>query len=96
MHKLVTHAYFMDEMTLIEIPIMTKYIEFADVISWSQVRNIMYSTVSPYLKKKNTKLSEILPLPIDPDYRSKDEITTEVDERALQWFKNFKKQKEGK
>ena len=93
MHKLVSHEYFMDRLSIIEIPIITKYLEYSDAIAWSQTRQIMLCQLRPYLKKKNMTASEFFPLPIDKDFER--EKTTEVDPRALEWFKNLKNKKEG-
>ena len=93
MHKLVSHEYFMDRLSIIEIPIITKYLEYSDAIAWSQTRQIMLCQLKPYLKNKNISASEFFPLPIDKDYER--EKITEVDPRALEWFRNLKKKKEG-
>ena len=83
----------MDSLSMIEIPIITKYLEFSDAIAWSQTRQIMLCQLRPYLKKKNMTASEFFPLPIDKEFER--EKTTEVDPRALEWFKNMKNKKEG-
>ena len=92
MHKLCSHQYFMDEMSIPDLNIMTKYIEFADVVSWNQARNIMLSSLRPYLKKKNLTVDEFLPLPVDENWQAKEKLTTEVDQKDIEWFRKYKEQ----
>lgn len=88
MHKLVTHEYFMDEMTIMDIPIMMKYIKYADTTSWEQTRELMLSIVAPYLKKKDTTAKDIIKLPIDEDDKVEHDHT--VSNGAMDWFKKYK------
>ena len=67
---------------------MTKYLEYADVTSWNQTRQIMLCTLKPYLKKKDTSAADILPLPID--HIEKEQGRTDVTNEELEWFKKFK------
>lgn len=90
MHKIVTHEYFMDYMQVPDIDIISKYLEYAEVCSWVQTRQIMLCSLKPYLKKKNIKPDEFFPLPIDASYNRKEELTTEVDPRAIEWFKSIR------
>ena len=41
----------MDECRVTDIPILTKYLAFADTVSWLQTRELMLSVLRPYLKK---------------------------------------------
>jgi hypothetical protein len=86
MHKLVTHDYFMDEMHIIDINIMTKYIEFSDVLEWGHTRQLMLCQLKPYLKNKELTAAELLPLPTDDDGT---EHTTEIANEDVEWYKNF-------
>ena len=79
-------------MHLTEIPIITKYWQFADVVTWNQTRNIMLSSLRPYLKKKNLTADEFLPLPCDAKWHEKEELTTEVKNEDIEWFRKFKEQ----
>lgn len=83
----------MDEMQIPDLCIITKYLEYAEVAQWEHTRQIMLCQLKPYMKKKNMTAQEMLPLPIDKDFER--EKTTEVDPRALKWFKNLKNKKEG-
>ena len=87
MHKLVSHEYFMDEMHVVDVGIMTKYLEYSEVIQWNMTRQIMLTTLKPYLKKKDLTAAELFPLPIDDD---NSEHTTEMSNEELEWFKKFK------
>lgn len=87
MHKVISYEYFMDEMQTPEIGLMTKYLEYAEVQSWAQTRQIMLATIRPYLKKRNLTVSELLPLPIDNDGVVH---TTEVKKEDINWFRSFK------
>ena len=69
---------------------MTKYLEYADVISWNQTRQIMLCTLKPYLKKKDTSAADILPLPID--HIEKEQGRTDVTNEEINWFKHAKEQ----
>lgn len=89
MHRLVSHEYFMDEMRITELAIITKYIDYSFVLEWNMTRNIMLSALRPYLKKKNIKANEFWPLPIDEGYY-KEELTQEVDPKAIKWFDSIK------
>lgn len=98
MHKLVSHSYFMDEMHIIDISIMTKYIEYSDVLEWNHTRQLMLCQLKPYLKQKDLTPQELFPLPTDDD---NSEHTTEMSNEELEWFKKFKdnytkKQKDSK
>lgn len=85
----------MDEMEISEIPILTKYLEYAEVASWSQTRQIMLSTLKPYLKNKNIKPDEFFPLPIDDTWHEKEHHTTEIDQDAMKWWKNYINKQKG-
>lgn len=79
-------------MQLCEIPIITKYLAFADVVAWNQTRNVMLSVLRPYLKKKNMTADEFFPLPIDESYQAKEELTQEVSNEDVAWWKNYVEQ----
>lgn len=77
-------------MQIPDLAIATKYLEFAEAASWAETRQIMLCSLKPYLKKKNITADEFFPLPIDETWHRKDEMTTELDKGALEWFKTFK------
>ena len=87
MYKLLSHDYFMDSLQITEIPILNKYLKFADVLSWQQTREIMLSVLRPYLKKKDLTSQELFPLPIDDDGS---EHGPEISNEDVNWFKKFK------
>ena len=89
-YKLVNHEYFLDECQITEIPILTKYLEYSDVVSWNQTRNLMLCVLKPYLKKKDTTAQDILHLPIDDI--DKEKGRTDVTKEEMDWWKQVKKQ----
>lgn len=85
-HKIVSHEYFMDEMQIPDLAIMTKYLDFAEAAAWAQTRQIMLCSLKPYLKKKDITASEFWPLPIDD---IGNEHTTEAKPELIEWFKKY-------
>ena len=100
MHKLVSHSYFMDEMHIIDVNIMTRYIEYSDVLEWAHTRQIMLCQLKPYLKRKTMTAQDLLPLPIDEKEEDNREKTTSVSNEQLEMLKQaqeyYKKQKDSK
>lgn len=90
MYRLISHEYFMDDMSLIDLTIMSKYIEYADVLDWARTRLLMLSVLKPYLKKKDTSAADILHLPIDDI--DKEQGRTDVTNEEIDWFKKVKQQ----
>lgn len=82
----------MDEMSIPDLNIMAKYLEFAETASWERTRQIMLSSMRPYLKKKNITADEFWPLPVDKRWKEKEELTTEVKNEDIEWFRKFKEQ----
>lgn len=82
-HKIVTHQYFLDEMQIPDLIIVTKYLDYAECASWVQTRQIMLSVLKPYLKNKNLTADQLFPLPIDKKEQEKD---TSVDPNMIKWF----------
>lgn len=78
----------MDEMQISELNIATKYLDYAEVDQWMQTRELMLSVLGPYLKKKDTKSSDLIRLPID-DEEAKNH-TTELTNKELEWFLKYK------
>ena len=91
-HKVCSYEYFMDEMQLIDLSIIYKFIEFNDVAQWMQTRQILYNIAWPYLKNKKMPVTEYWPLPTD----EKHEKITEVSNKEVEWFKKFKESYENK
>ena len=77
----------MDQCTMSEIPILNKYSNLVDTISWCQTREIMLSALRPYLKKKDITPKEFFRLPIDDDGV---EHNYSVKNEEVEWWKNFK------
>lgn len=76
----------MDECRVTDIPILTKYLAFADTVSWLQTRELMLSVLRPYLKKKDTTAKDLFKLPIDDDGV---EHTTEIANEDVEWYNKF-------
>lgn len=93
-NKLCSHEFFLDEMNMYDLYLMTKYLSYADMAAWQQTRQIMLSSLRPYLKKKNITAQEFFPLIIDED--NKVEMTKEVSSNEINWFKQFKENYEKK
>ncbi len=93
MYKLVTHEYFMDDLQVTEIPILTKYLNYADITSWMQTRELMLSVLRPYLKKKDITAQDLFSLPTDekPEPLSKEVSKVDI---ALwnNYVENYKKE----
>ena len=88
----------MDDMSMPDLAIMTKYLDYAETASWIQTRQIMLSVLKPYLKKKDTKAEDLFPLPIDNDIKEieRQNHTTEISNTEVEWFKKFKQNYEKK
>lgn len=78
----------MDEMQISELNIVTKYLDYAEVDQWMQTRELMLSVLGPYLKKKDTKSSDLIRLPIDDDEAKNH--TTEITDKEIEWFNKYK------
>ncbi len=91
----------MDEMSIPDMQVMTKFIEYAETSSWIQTRQIILSVLKPYLKKKDTTAEELFPLAIDRDRKELEGHTTEMTNEELEWWNKYKEhykqeqQKEG-
>ena len=77
----------MDECRVTDIPILTKYLAFADTVSWLQTRELMLSVLRPYLKKKDTTAKDLFKLPIDDDGV---EHNYSVKNEDVEWWRKFK------
>ena len=88
----------MDEMSMPDLMIMTKYLDYAETASWMQTRQIMLSSLRPYLKKKNITAQEFFPLIIDEDLKEveREGHTTEISNAEVEWYKKFKENYEKK
>lgn len=85
MHKIVSHEYFLDKMTVPELYIATKYLDCAEVMQWDQTRHIMLTTAGPYLKRPQTP-QEYFPLPID---EKEEKLTKEIKQEDVDWFNAY-------
>lgn len=77
----------MDELSIIDIPILTKYLDLSDTVTWVQTRELMLSVLRPYLKKKDTTAQELFHLPIDDDGV---EHNYSVKKEEIEWWDKFK------
>jgi type III secretory pathway component EscR len=97
-NKLCSHEFFLDEMNMYDLYLMTKYLSYADMAAWQQTRQIMLSSLRPYLKKKNITAQEFFPLIIDEKEEDDREKTTSVSNEQLEMLKQaqeyYKKQKD--
>lgn len=86
----------MEDLCFPELIIIIKSVPYAEVEAWNRTRNMMLYMISPYMKRKMTA-NELLPLIIDEDYE-KEELTKEMPNEEVEWYKNFVKsyKKEGK
>lgn len=78
-------------MQIPDLNIATKYLDFAEAAAWSQTRQIMLCSLKPYLKKKNMTADEFFPLPTDESWQAKEELTQEISNEDVAWFKNYVK-----
>lgn len=78
-------------MQIPDLNIATKYLAFAEAAAWAQTRQIMLCSLKPYLKKKNMTADEFFPLPIDEAWQAKEELTKEISNEDVDWFKNYVK-----
>ena len=85
-----SHTYFLDEMTVPDLQLMTKYLEYNNVTAWCHTRQIMLASLSPYLKDKNTQPSDIMHLPIDDDILENKLERQKVSNEDVQWWKKLK------
>lgn len=89
-HKLVSHEYFLNKMDEVEAYFAMKYLEYADVVQWDQVRNLMLSPGNKYcLKNHNVSVKDFFPLPID-EKEEKKVKHTEIDKQAEALFLKLK------
>ena len=83
----------MDSMTEWEIELCMKNMHFAQKNQWEQARMIMYTNLSPYFKKgQSKKPNELFPLSTDEDYQPDKPPTEDEIERLSQQaqaFENF-------
>lgn len=79
-------------MQIPDVVIATKFLDFAEAASWSQTRQIMLCSLKPYLKKKNMTADEFFPLPIDKSWQEKEELTQEISNDDVAWWKNYVEQ----
>ena len=86
----------MEDLCFPELIIIIKAAPYAEVEAWNRTRNMMLYMISPYMKRKMTS-HELLPLIIDEDYE-KEELTKEISNEEVEWYKNYVKsyKKEGK
>jgi hypothetical protein len=80
----------MDDMNMLDLTVMSKYIKYVDVMDWARTRMLMLSVLQPYLKKKDTTAQDILHLPIDDI--DKEKGRTDVTKEEMDWWKQVKKQ----
>lgn len=84
----------MDEMQIVDLCVATKYLEYAEVSSWSQTRQLMLCSLKPYLKKKSLTAEELFPLPTDDKVELTKEISNEDVNKWKEYVNNYKKQGE--
>ena len=82
----------MEDMHVPDLNIMVKYLEFAQTAEWEKTRELLLAVRWPYLRNKRLKSNELLPLPCDAKWHEKSELTTEVKQSDLDWFRKYKEQ----
>ena len=94
---MVSYEYFMDEMQEYEIELFMLNVNHAQKCDWERARMIMFTNISPYMKRQKTP-KELFPLPTDDDYNEHDyeisdnEINT-MKQRASRVSKMFETNK---
>ena len=84
----------MDDMQIPDLSLMTKYLEFADVMQWDMTRRIMIAACGPNLKTKYRDPKVLMPLPIDDDdIVHTHEMTNEDLDKCMK-FRDYVKQME--
>lgn len=77
-YKVVSVNYFMDDMQMYEVfPLMT-HLHLTFRQGWEQTRQLMFSTLSPYLKK-GKKLTDIIKFPWDKEDKKTQHITPKIE-----------------
>jgi len=66
--KLVQYDYFMDKMQKYELYSLADEVKYSHKEEWEMTRKVMYATISPWLKDKNTTEEDICPLATDEKY----------------------------
>ena len=77
----------MDEMTEYEIELCMKNMHFASKNEWEQARMIMYTNLSPYFKKGQSKTPQEL-FPLATDEEQEQTTVTEEEIEQLQQYAN--------
>lgn len=81
----------MDELTELEVNLIIQNLKYNDRISWEQTRQIMFTNVVPYSKKKISP-EDVCRFPWDEGYTEPIKWTKEnlkVVEQDMEDFKNF-------
>ena len=86
-NKIVDYQYFMDEMTEYEIELCMKNMHFASKNEWEQTRMIMYTNLSPYMKRGQSKTPQEL-FPLATDEEQEQTTVTEEEIEQLQQYAN--------
>lgn len=89
-YKLVSYDYFMDEMQIIDVNEIIRYIQYAETSSLIQTRQLMLATLQPHLKNHNVKASDLWPLAIDKDAEEASKGDTSISNDSVTWFENNK------
>lgn len=87
MNKIVDYQYFMDYMTEYEIELCMKNMHFASKNEWEQTRMIMYTNLSPYMKRGQSKTPQDL-FPLATDEEQEQTTVTEEEIEQLQQYAN--------
>lgn len=87
MNKIIDYEYFMDEMTEWEIELCMKNMHFASKNEWEQTRMIMYTNLSPYFKRGQSKSpAELFPLSTDSEKEEKHTSVSNEEIERLQAY----------
>ena len=91
--KLVTHEYFLDELSDYELQLLGENLIYASQTDWEIARLQMFVAMQPYMKKGMGKKTpqDFLPMPFDEDYTEQDEYGHFTTEEEIRRWREQKK-----
>lgn len=92
-YKVVSVPYFLDEMQSYEVYPLMDHLHFSVRTSWDQTRHLMRCIISPYTKKKNLQLKDIIEMPWDKENPKEKEIIEYTKEMKEAMIKKAEAQK---
>lgn len=91
--KLVTHEYFLDELSDYELQLLGDNLIYSAQTDWEIARLQMFVAMQPYMKKGMGKKTpqDFLPMPFDEDYTEQDEYGHFTTEEEIRRWREHKK-----